>query len=199
MTKKPAAAPAEAVIATSLDVGFRMVDDLKPYAGNARRHTQAQVEQIAGLIEKFGWTNPVLADDLDNLHAGHGRLLAAKRIYAGGGVIRLPNGRELPPGTIPVVDCTGWSEEKRRAYIIADNRVAEASTWDEDILKVELAFLKTTDLGATITGFDEKAIGKLLAEAAVASPPDEFKAFGDDIATDHQCPKCGYRWSGKAE
>lgn len=118
----------------------RPVGELEPYARNARLHSEQQVGQIAASIEEFGWTVPVLVDEKGGIIAGHGRVLAAKR---------------LGLTDVPVMVARGWSEAQRRAYVLADNRLAENATWDEALLSSELADL--TDLGfdVALIGFDE--------------------------------------------
>src|SRR4051812_10276611 len=93
----------------------RPVAALVPYARNARTHSDEQVAQIAASIREFGWTVPVLVDEQGNVVAGHGRVLAAQRLG-------------LPE--IPVMVAAGWSEAKRRAYVIADNKLALNAGWD---------------------------------------------------------------------
>lgn len=150
----------------TIGVEPRAVDDLVPYERNARKHPASQVRQIANLIRQFGWTNPILADG-DGIVAGHGRQLAAKLIYAEGGTIFMAPGEEaggvaLPPGTVPVADCTGWSENQRRAYILADNASALSSSWDDDLLKLELSFLEGAGFDLGLTGFDGDALAAAL-------------------------------------
>jgi DNA modification methylase len=193
--------PVAPPIATTVDVELRMVEDLRPYANNARTHPPEQVAQLVASIRRFGYTNPVLADDEDNLHAGHGRLLAVKQIYAAGEAIRLPGGRELPPGTIPVVDCTGWPEADRRAYIIADNRLAETSAWDEDLLKIELSFLREQSFDMPVIGFDAKTLARLIdfsgnkgvgdPDAAPPKPENPVSRRGDVWVLGHHRIICG--------
>src|SRR6185436_15303545 len=121
----------------SLTVEFRAIGELVPYANNARTHTPAQIAQIKALMIEYGWTNPVLADTT-GIIAGHGRVLAAQALYAEGKGLRLPGGLDLPLGTVPVLDCTGWSDAQRRAYIIADNKSALNAEWDAYFLQAEL-------------------------------------------------------------
>jgi len=107
------------------------VDALIPYALNSRTHSDEQVAQIAASIREFGFTNPVLVDEDSNLIAGHGRLLAA---------------RKLNMTEVPAITVTGLDERKRRALVIADNKIALNSDWDIDALKVELEDL-ASDFG----------------------------------------------------
>jgi ParB-like chromosome segregation protein Spo0J len=121
------------------------IDTLIPYARNSRTHSDEQVAQIMESIEQFGFTYPVLAD-AQGIVAGHGRVMAATRLYQAGKTIKLPGGEALPVGTLPVIDCTGWTEAQRRAYIIADNKLAENAGWDEHMLALEFADLRSMEL-----------------------------------------------------
>jgi DNA modification methylase len=143
-------------------VQFIEAAKLIPYARNARTHSDEQISKVMASIREWGWTNPILADGLD-LVAGHGRTLAALRLYESGEVIKTPNGATLPPGTVPVIDCTGWSEPQRRAYILADNALAEQAGWDKDLLGLEFGELAALDFNTTLIGFEPDQLGKLLA------------------------------------
>lgn len=136
-----------------LVVELRRIDALIPYARNARTHPPEQVAQLAASIHEFGWTNPILAD-AEGVVAGHGRLLAARQLLDAGHKIKTPGGRELPEGFVPVLDCTGWSDAKRRAYILADNQIATNSGWDAELLKLELTELSAMNFDLALTGFD---------------------------------------------
>ena len=107
-----------------LQVEYRSVESLIPYARNARTHTDAQVAQIAASIKEFGWTNPVLVDGDNGVIAGHGRLLAA---------------RKLGMADVPVIELSGMSEAQKRAYVLADNKLALNAGWDETMLVWRLA------------------------------------------------------------
>jgi len=124
------------------------IDKLIPYALNSRTHSDAQVAQIAASIKEFGFTNPVLVDDDNNLIAGHGRVLAA---------------RKLNMDKVPAVIITGLDERKRRALIIADNKLALNAGWDEDALRVELQDL-AADYGEMM-GFSQDELEELLVDA----------------------------------
>lgn len=141
---------------------FRHVDELVPYARNARTHSAEQVARIAGSIAEFGFAAPVLADDR-GIVAGHGRVLAARRLYESGKTLRLPGGEEIPSGTVPVVDVTGWSDAQRRAYILADNRLAEQAGWDEELLRIELQELRDSGFDLELTGFELGDLDALLS------------------------------------
>lgn len=152
------------------------IDDLIPYALNSRTHSEQQVAQIAASIREFGFTNPVLVDDQNNLIAGHGRVLAA---------------RKLKMSEVPAIIVTGLDERKRRALIIADNKLALNSTWDEEALKVELEDL-ASDFGQLI-GFSEEELVNILGEAKQEFI-DDFKDIGETIL-EHKCPKCGFEFN----
>lgn len=124
------------------------VSDLIPYALNSRTHSDEQVAQIAASIREFGFTNPVLVDDQNNLIAGHGRLMAA---------------RKLKLEQVPAVVVTGLDDRRRRALVIADNKLALNSGWDEEALRVELEDL-AGDFGA-LMGFSEDELVALLKQA----------------------------------
>jgi ParB-like chromosome segregation protein Spo0J len=111
---------------------------LIPYARNPRTHSENQVAQIAGSIREFGFTNPILVDSNRGIIAGHGRLLAA---------------RKLGLTEVPVIILDHLSETQKRAYIIADNRLALSAGWDEEILALELLELKEADFGLSLTAF----------------------------------------------
>jgi len=151
-----------------LEILLKPIDSLVAYARNSRDHSADQVDKLAGAIVDFGWTNPILADDV-SIVAGHGRLMAAKKIYEAGKIIRWPNKEEIPAGQVPVLDCTGWSDAQRRAYIIWDNRSAELATWSLELLKIELD-------GLMAEGFDVMDIG--------FSPDDMAVLFADIMPED---------------
>lgn len=131
-----------------LAVSWRPVADLIPYARNARTHSDAQVAQVAASIREFGWTNPILVDGRNGVVAGHGRLLAA---------------RKLRMDTVPVIELSGLSDAQRRAYVLADNRLALNAGWDEALLAAEVADLVALGVDPTLAGFDAGEVEELLA------------------------------------
>lgn len=139
------------------------IDNLQPYALNSRTHSPAQVEQIAASLLKFGWTNPVLAD-ANGIVAGHGRVMGAAEIYRVGKQITFPDGTPIPIGQVPVLDVSGWDDARRRAYIIADNKLALNAGWDEDVLKVEIKALDALEFDLDVIGFNDDELAALLAE-----------------------------------
>lgn len=130
-----------------LAVEYRRLDDLVPYARNARTHSEAQVAEIAGSIREFGFTNPVLIAEDGTLIAGHGRVLAA---------------RKLGMKTVPAIVLTGLSETQRRALVLADNRIAMNAGWDEDLLGLELSDLQEAGFDLGLIGFDDDELQDLL-------------------------------------
>lgn len=147
-------------------IEFRAPGDLIPYARNARTHSEAQVAQIAGSIREFGFTNPVLIDDENGIIAGHGRVMAALKL-------RLEQ--------VPCIRLSTLTPTQRRAYIIADNKLALNAGWDEDMLAVELEELKALDFDLALTGFGEDELAELLniSEADLAAPvPSLAERFG---------------------
>ena len=136
----------------------RPVAALVPYARNARTHSDEQVAQIAASIREFGWTMPVLVDEAGTIIAGHGRLLAARR---------------LGLAEVPVMVAAGWSEAQRRAYVIADNKLALNAGWDEELLRVELGELKGLGVDLGLIGFGELELEKLLLGTDGDGDPDE--------------------------
>ncbi len=200
MTKKTAKPQQAAQIgAGSDDVGgmgddiasavrIRPLADLVPYVRNARTHDDAQVAQIMGSILEFGFTNPVLAD-AKGIVAGHGRVMAAAKLYDSGRVIRLPSGRELPKGTVPVLDCTGWSDAQRRAYILADNRLALDAGWDEEMLALELTELSEAGYDFGLTGFSSEEIEELLVGITEAPAAEDEDSAGNADEDDVTPPK----------
>lgn len=120
------------------DVRKVNIDELRPYERNARIHTEEQVEQIAQSIKEFGFLNPVLIDKENNVIAGHGRIMAAKK---------------LGMKTVPCLDVDGLTEDQRRAYVLADNKLTEMGGWDSQLVSEELQDLKDAGFGLDITGF----------------------------------------------
>jgi hypothetical protein len=126
----------------------RSLSDLVPYARNAKRHSPEQIARIAASIREFGWTMPILIDPEGTLIAGHARLEAA---------------RQLGLEEVPTMVAEGWSDAQRRAYVLADNRLAEAA-WDDDLLRAEIAEIELEGLDLNLTGFDPDEIARLLEE-----------------------------------
>ncbi|MGK7651960.1 ParB N-terminal domain-containing protein [Roseovarius sp. B08] len=135
------------------------ISDPKPWARNARTHSKKQVRQIAESIETFGFTNPVLIDERRTILAGHGRVEAARLL-----------GRD----EVPCLRLDYMSEDEKRAYVLADNKLALNAGWDEDLLAAELGALMSADLDfdVSITGFSIPEIDGVLASVAPEEPGD---------------------------
>lgn len=127
----------------------RKVSDLTPYARNSRTHSDEQVAQIAASIKEWGWTVPVLIEPDGGIIAGHGRVMAAQRL----GITE-----------VPCMVADGWSDGQKRAYIIADNKLALNAGWDDEMLRVEFAELGDMGFDLGLTGFGEMELGALLAD-----------------------------------
>jgi ParB-like chromosome segregation protein Spo0J len=159
--------------------------DLIPYARNSRTHSDEQIGQIASSIREFGFCNPVLIDAENTIIAGHGRVLAAGRMKL---------------ETVPCLRLTHLTDAQRRAYVIADNRIALSSGWDSELLANELSDLRSDDFDMGLLGFDAKELEDLLGfeSGPTEQPeaPEDFKEVDENIQTDHECPKCGYKFSG---
>lgn len=153
-------APLEPITRPPVEVALRHVDSLIPYANNSRTHDAAQIAALAARIEEFGWTNPILADER-GIVAGHGRLMAARQLIAAGRPIKSPQGVAFPDGHVPVIDCSGWSEAKRKAYVIWDNQSALMAGWDLPMLQIEIGELKALDYDIGALGFDAAFIDQL--------------------------------------
>ena len=139
----------------TLALDYRPIGDLIPYARNARTHSEAQVALIAGSIREYGFTNPVLVDGGNGIIAGHGRVLAARKL-----------GLEV----VPVIELAHLSEAQKRAYVLADNKLAEQAGWDKDLLALELGDLREMAVDLASLGFETGELDALLnAGASVPS------------------------------
>lgn len=153
-------------------IKLRPLDTLVAYARNARTHSPAQVIQLQSLLLEFGWTNSVLIDEM-GIVAGHGRCLAAAEIYKLGKQIKFPNGTPIPIGFVPTLDCSGWSDAQRKAYILADNRSALSAGWNEEILALELKELEGMGYDMALTAFDDTELSTFLAGEIEALPEND--------------------------
>jgi ParB-like chromosome segregation protein Spo0J len=129
-----------------LKIEYKKVEDLAPYELNSRTHSEEQVVQIANSIKEFGFTNPILLDGDNGILAGHGRLAASKL---------------LEMKEVPTIQLSGLSEDQKRAYVIADNKIALNAGWDNDILKLEITDLMDAKYDVSLIGFDDKEVLKL--------------------------------------
>lgn len=145
------------------------IEDLIPYVRNSRTHSDAQVAQIAASIREFGFTNPVLTDGAKGIIAGHGRVLAARKL----GLVR-----------VPTIDLAYLSDAQKRAYIIADNQLATKAGWNGDMLRIELQDLQTQGFDLALTGFEDEELGALLADKTdgLTDPDDVPELPTDPVA-----------------
>ena len=123
------------------------IDEIKPYERNARIHSSKQIKQIMEAIKAFGFTNPLLIDDENNLIAGHGRLEAVKQL-------NIIDFKDKPLKELPAIIITGLSEADKKALIIADNKIAENASWDYDLLQAEFQELEAINYDLDLMGFD---------------------------------------------
>ena len=141
-----------------LEIKYQATDKLIPYISNSRTHSQEQVTQVAASIKEFGFTNPLLLDEQNGIIAGHGRLQAAK---------------QLSLKEVPTITLKGLTNVQRKAYIIADNKLALNAGWDDELLALELASLKDEDFDLSFTGFDVDELALLLEPEQVEGLTDE--------------------------
>lgn len=127
----------------------RPIADLIPYARNARTHSDAQVAQIAASITEWGWTTPVLVDETGSIIAGHGRVMAA---------------RKLGLSDVPVMVAAGWTEGQKRAYVLADNKLALNAGWDDVLLASELVALGEDGFNLNLVGFSDQELSLLMGQ-----------------------------------
>jgi DNA modification methylase len=137
----------------------RALSSLRPYPRNARTHSAEQIEKIAASIQAWGFTMPVLIDERGGIIVGHARVAAAKL---------------LDLAEVPVIVAAGWSDAQKRAYVLADNRLALDAGWDDDLLHAELKALADLDFDLSLIGFDEDELNSLAAEPFEGlTDPDE--------------------------
>ena len=158
------------------------IEKITPYARNSRTHSDEQVAQIAASIREWGWTNPILVDEDGGLSAGHGRLLAA---------------RNLGLNQIPTMVAKGWSEAQKKAYVIADNKLALNAGWDNELLSLELGELGDLGFDLELTGFSDEEIKALM-------PPDFQPGTEEEQGKLDQldpkwiaCPHCGKEFDAR--
>ena len=163
----------------TLSVNLRFVEALIPYARNSRTHSDAQLAQIAASIKEFGWTNPILVDGDSGIIAGHGRVLAA---------------RKLGLTEVPCISIGDMTDAQKRAYVIADNKLAENAGWDKDLLALELGDLKADGFDLDLLGFGIEDLGKLLEPDSKTGLTDEDDApalGGDPVSRTGDIWLCG--------
>lgn len=158
-----------------MKIVYKKVNDLIPYINNSRTHNEEQINQIVASINEFGFTNPLLIDEKDNIIAGHGRLLASKK---------------LKMEEVPCIVLSGLTEAQKKAYIIADNKMALNAGWDDELLKIELENLKELNFDLELTGFNVDELDdifqteeeqEIVEDDFDIEPPEEPKAKLGDI------------------
>lgn len=163
-----------------MEIVYKKAEELIPYANNARTHSEDQIKQICASINEYGWTNPILIDESNTIIAGHGRFEAGKR---------------LGYKEFPCIVLSGLTKAQKKAYILADNKMALNAGWDDEKLKLELENLKELDFDLGLTGFQDNEFNAILGikdddflednsfENAEQETPSEPKL--------HICPNCG--------
>lgn len=169
-----------------MEIVYKKIADLIPYINNSRTHSEEQINQIVASINEFGFTNPLLIDEKDNIIAGHGRLLASKK---------------LKMEEVPCIVLSGLTEAQKKAYIIADNKMALNAGWDDELLKIELENLKELDFDLELTGFNVDELDdifqveeeqQIVEDDFDIEPPEEPKAkLGDIYQLENHRLMCG--------
>lgn len=179
MAKKQADAPGGK--GASYAVEMVAMELLSEDPANARKHGEKNVDAIVASLRRFGQQKPIVIDRNNVVRAGNGTLQAARVL----GWQSIACHRSELAGA------------EMAAYAIADNRTAELAEWDEEILRATLEGLAVDDVELLeAAGYDESELEELASSVDDAEPPEDFNEVGEDIDTDHECPKCGYRWSG---
>jgi DNA modification methylase len=145
----------------------RATASLVPYARNSRTHSPAQLEQLVASMREWGFTAPVVVDEVDGIVAGHGRVMAAAKLG-------------MPE--VPVIVAAGWSEDQKRAYVIADNRLALNAGWDEDLLAAEMSDLRSLGFDLGLTGFSgEELVDLLTVEGREGATADDVAPLAPSL------------------
>lgn len=160
------------------------IDELVPYANNARVHSKKQIAQIRASLREFGFVTPVLIDFDNNIIAGHGRVEAA---------------RAEGMTEVPCVLISSLTEAQRKAYILADNRLNETGAWDSETLKVEMAGLKALRFDTGVIGFSKKALREIHVDAYTRAAPGQGTSEETETPAKERtpakhtvcCPQCG--------
>lgn len=147
------------------------IEKLIPSATNARTHSESQVAQIAASIREWGWTVPVLIDEIGTIIAGHGRVLAA---------------RQLGVQTIPVLIAMGWTDAQKKAYALADNQIPLNSGWDREMLDIQLGELSDVGFDVDLLGFPDLSSNSQAGEALKLADGFEYRVIVDCDGEEHQ-------------
>jgi ParB-like chromosome segregation protein Spo0J len=153
-----------------IQVIYKSVDSLIPYINNSRTHTEEQVAQIAASIKEFGWTNPILLDGDNGIIAGHGRLRAAVK---------------LSIAKVPCINLAHLTETQKKAYVIADNKIALNSGWDIQVLALELDALRDADMDLGLLGFSEADLSRMADDQDLAKLNDMVGDADDEDDEPH--------------
>ncbi len=159
------------------------ITDLIPYVNNARTHSDEQIAQIAASIKEFGFTNPILLDGTNGIIAGHGRLMAA---------------RKLSLDTVPCIQLSHLSDKQKKAYILADNRLAMNSGWDTQLLTLELKSLDDEGFDLEMLGFDADELRELMSDVNFDPATEDEQGKLDELDPKWIiCPKCGSEFDAR--
>jgi len=166
-----------------LNVKYRKVEDLIPYVNNSRKHSDEQVAQISASIKEFGWTNPILIDGTNSIIAGHGRLMAA---------------RKLKMDEVPTIELAHLTDTQRKALVIADNKLALNADWDNTLLTIELDELLKDGFALDILGFNEQEIKTIMQEVNFDAGSEEDQGKLDQLDPKWICcPNCGKEFDAR--
>lgn len=157
------------------------LDNIKEYPRNPRTHPPAQIELLGSLLDKYGPDQDIVVDEKGEILKGHGRKMAVKA-------------KGWP--SYPVTQRFGLTDAEKIAMRIEDNQLALLSGWDNELVRGEIAVLQKGGYDLALLGFGE---AQLVSFTTTVGPPGAFQEFGADIPTEHQCPRCGYRWSGSTK
>jgi len=166
-----------------IEIIEKSVTELIPYVKNSRTHSDEQVAQIAASIKEFGWTNPILIDGDNGIIAGHGRLMAARKL-----------GYEV----VPTIELKDLTETQKKAYIIADNRLALSAGWDNQMLTIEINDLLADGFALDILGFDTEELQKLLDKPDFEPATEDEQGKLDELDPKWiACPHCGKEFDAR--
>ena len=166
-----------------LNVKYRKVEDLIPYVNNSRKHSDEQVAQISASIKEFGWTNPILIDGTNSIIAGHGRLMAA---------------RKLKMDEVPTIELDHLTDTQRKALVIADNKLALNADWDNTLLTIELDDLLKDGFALDILGFNEQEIKTIMSDVNFDAGSEEDQGKLDQLDPKWICcPHCGKEFDAR--
>lgn len=161
------------------------IDALIPYVNNARTHDDNQINQIIASIREWGFTNPILIDENDNVIAGHGRLMAADKMNM---------------THVPCIIMTGLTEAQKKAYVLADNQLALNAGWNEQLLSLEVQALSEMDFNLDLLGFDNDAINDALGNVDFSAGSEDDQGQLDELEPKLvTCPHCGQEFDLRGE